>query len=77
MAIVNRNRISFGVGIVDFMAPGLNVDFFAGGMFRETEPIGPDNTVRVAGYWIGTGLTWIFGSGSKCCATTSECCCGQ
>jgi long-chain fatty acid transport protein len=60
LALINRNRISFGVGVVDLM-PGLDVDLFAGGMFRESAQLGAFTNVNVESYWIGLGTTYRFG----------------
>jgi long-chain fatty acid transport protein len=68
MAVTNQHRISFGVGIVDFL-PGIDMNLMGGGMFRDTEQLGNSTTSSVASYWIGTGLTWRFGRGA-CCGKT-------
>lgn len=59
-ASFNRNRISFGVGMVDIV-PGLDFDFFAGGMFRESAHLGDFTDVSMQSYWIGLGSTYRFG----------------
>lgn len=59
-AVINRNRISFGIGMADVL-PGLDVDFFAGGMFRESADIGAFTSVNVESYWVGLGSTYRFG----------------
>lgn len=63
MAIINQNRISFGVGVSDVL-PGIDLDVFAGGMFEESQQIGALNNVSMESYWVGAGLTWYFGRGS-------------
>lgn len=63
LAIINQNRVTVGVGVTDVL-PGIDLDIFAGGMFEESQQIGPLNNVSVEGYWIGAGLTWYFGRGS-------------
>ncbi len=63
MAITCQHRISFGVGVVDFL-PGIDMDLMAGGMFNDSEQLGDFTTTSVESYWIGTGLTWRFGRGS-------------
>ena len=60
LAIANPHRLSFGVGMRDVMIDGLDADIMAGGMFANTEQLGPDTSVAVAAYWIGGGLTWRF-----------------
>ena len=57
--VINENRFTFGVGAVDVM-PGLDFDFFAGGMPRVSHDFGPNTTVNLESYWIGAGLTWRF-----------------
>ncbi|MGC3968170.1 MAG: hypothetical protein QM775_12610 [Pirellulales bacterium] len=60
LAAINRNRISFGIGMVDVI-PGLDVDFYAGGMFREAAQLGAFTNVNVESYWVGFGTTYRFG----------------
>jgi long-chain fatty acid transport protein len=59
-ALINQNRLSAGIGIVD-LRPGLDVDLFAGGMPTESGSTGQFTSVRVASYWIGLGMTYRFG----------------
>jgi long-chain fatty acid transport protein len=59
---INRNRISFGVGVKDIL-PGVDLDLFAGGMFEETQSFGL-TSASVESYWIGFGTTWRFRRGS-------------
>jgi long-chain fatty acid transport protein len=61
VAAVSRHRIAGGVQFCDIM-PGVNLDLFAGGMFRETQNLGEFTTASIQGYWAGGGLTWRFGS---------------
>jgi long-chain fatty acid transport protein len=63
LAITNQHRITAGVGIMDAL-PGIDLDAFAGGMFGDTEQIGPLNVTSVESYWIGFGLTWRFRRGA-------------
>lgn len=63
MAIINQNRATIGVGVVDVL-PGIDFDLFGGGMFRESDQLGPLTSVTVESYWLGAGLTWYFGRGS-------------
>ncbi len=60
LAVANPHRLSFGVGMRDVMLPGLDLDVMAGGMFRNTEQLGPATTVSTVSYWIGGGMTWRF-----------------
>lgn len=59
-ALINQNRISAGIGIVD-LRPGLDLDLFAGGMPTESGSTGQFTSVRVASYWVGLGMTYRFG----------------
>lgn len=61
LAITPHHRISMGIGAVDVL-PGVDMDLMAGGMFRDTEQLGPSTTTSVSSYWIGFGLTWRFGA---------------
>lgn len=63
MAVTCQNRISGGLGIVDFL-PGIDMDLMAGGMFGDTEQLGDSTTTSIESYWLGFGLTWRFGRGS-------------
>lgn len=65
LAVINQHRFAAGVGVLDVL-PGVDLDFFAGGMFRASDELGPLTAVRVAGYWIGAGLTWRFGAARRC-----------
>jgi long-chain fatty acid transport protein len=63
MAITNQHRISAGVGIQDVL-PGVDLDTFVGGMFEDSQQIGPLNFTSVESYWVGFGLTWRFSRGA-------------
>jgi long-chain fatty acid transport protein len=56
-----------GIGAVDVL-PGIDMDLMAGGMFRDSEQLGPSTTTSLASYWIGLGLTWRFGACPAGCA---------
>jgi long-chain fatty acid transport protein len=58
--VINENRFTFGAGVVDVL-PGLDFDFFAGGMPRVSHNFGSFTSVNLESYWIGAGLTWRFG----------------
>ncbi len=69
VAVISRHRISGGVGIRDVM-PGIDLDLFAGGMFRESQDLGEYTWVSIQSYWVGGGLTWRFGAcGNAGCST--------
>jgi long-chain fatty acid transport protein len=63
LAITNQHRITGGVGIQDVL-PGIDFDTFVGGMFEDSEQIGPLNLTSVESYWVGFGLTWRFSRGA-------------
>jgi long-chain fatty acid transport protein len=63
VAITGQHRISGGVGVSNVL-PNLDLDAMAGGMFRDTEQLGPFTQTSIASYWVGVGLTWRFGQGS-------------
>jgi long-chain fatty acid transport protein len=65
VAITNQHRLTGGIGITDIL-PGVNADFFAGGMFRSAQDLGVHTSVSVQSYWVGGGLTWEFGAGPCC-----------
>ncbi len=61
-AAIPQHRITGGIGIQDVL-PGVDVDLFAGGMFRNTQTFGT-TTASLTGYWIGFATTWHFGRGA-------------
>ncbi len=63
LAVTSEHRISGGIGIADVL-PGIDVDLMAGGMFHDSEDVGPFTTTSIESYWIGFGTTWRFGRGS-------------
>jgi long-chain fatty acid transport protein len=67
LAITSQHRITAGIGIVDAL-PGVDFDLMAGGMFHDSEQLGPFTTTSISSYWVGAGLTWRFSRGS-CCPT--------
>ena len=65
LAVVNPHRITGGVGFCNVL-PGVDMDLFAGGMFRASEDFaGGSVNSSLESYWIGAGLTWRFGE--RCC----------
>jgi long-chain fatty acid transport protein len=64
LAITGQHRLSGGIGVADVL-PGIDMDMMAGGMFRDTEQLGPFTTTSVASYWVGVGLTWRFGQSGE------------
>ena len=61
-AAIPQHRVTGGVGLIDLL-PGLDMDIFAGGMFRTSQTFGT-TTATVQSYWVGAGLTWHFGRGA-------------
>lgn len=68
----NQHRISGGVGIPNIL-PGIDMDMFAGGMFRSGDTFGQSSS-NVESYYIGGGLTWRFRRGSGCKIAPDEWC---
>ena len=44
--------------------PGVDLDIMGGGMFRDSEQLGPFTNTSIESYWVGLGLTWRFDRGS-------------
>lgn len=61
LAVTSQHRISCGVGAVDVL-PGIDMDLVVGGMFRDSQQLGPSTSTSIESYWIGFGLTWRFGA---------------
>lgn len=59
---ISQNRISAGIGVPDVL-PGVDLDLFAGGMFKESQSFGV-TTVDLESYWVGFGVTWRFRRGA-------------
>jgi len=60
----NPHRITGGVGVKDII-PNVDIDLFAGGMFKASQDFGDYTTDTLSSYWIGSGLTWRFGGGCR------------
>lgn len=71
LAITCPHRVSAGIGIADVL-PGIDFDFMAGGMFRDTQQLGEDTATSLAGYHLAAGLTWRFGRGSCQAVSTPD-----
>ncbi len=61
---VNQNRVTMGIGRRGLFVPNLDVDLFAGGLFKASGNFGPDTRSSLAIYYVGMGMTWKFGDGS-------------
>lgn len=69
---INQHRLTGGIGIPNVL-PGVDLDMYAGTMFRASEDFGL-TSVRVSSYYLGGGLTWRFGRGSGCNLASNEWC---
>jgi long-chain fatty acid transport protein len=63
LAVTCQNRMSLGLGIADFL-PGIDLDMMGGGMFYDSEQLGPFTTSSLESYWLAAGLTWRFRRGA-------------
>ena len=61
-AAISQHRLTAGFGRQDFLFPGMDLDFFAGGLFNATDQFGPNTRASVALYYLGLGLTWRIGA---------------
>jgi long-chain fatty acid transport protein len=61
-AVINQHRLTGGIGKEDFLFPGIDLDLFAGGLFKATDDFGPNTTASVAAYYLGLGMTWRYGA---------------
>jgi hypothetical protein len=61
-ATISQHRFTAGFGREDFLFPGVDLDFFAGGLFKASDDFGPNTTASVAAYYLGLGLTWRYGA---------------
>lgn len=64
LAVTCQNRLSMGVGVTDVL-PGIDLDLMGGGMFFDSEQLGPFTNTSLESYWLGMGLTWRFRRGSS------------
>jgi long-chain fatty acid transport protein len=65
-AVINQHRLTGGIGREDFLFRGVDLDVFAGGLFRATDDFGPNTSASVAAYYVGLGLTWRYGDVACC-----------
>lgn len=61
-AAICQHQLGGGVGVRDVL-PGLDLDLFAGGMFKNDQQFAA-TIASVESYWLGGGLTWRFGRGA-------------
>jgi hypothetical protein len=64
-AALSQHRITGGFGVRDVL-PGMDFDFYAGGMFENSDRFAT-TFASVESYWLGAALTWRFGRGSDRC----------
>ena len=62
-AAIGQHHVTGGVGISNLL-PGVDSDLLVGGMFKETDQFA-STIASVESYWVGTYLTWRFGSGDS------------
>ncbi len=60
-AAIAKHRISAGIGIPNLL-PGVDLDVFAGGMFKNSQQLGA-SAASIESYWLGGGFSWHFGAG--------------
>ncbi len=64
-AVISQHRLTAGLGREDFLARGIDLDFFAGGLLSATDQFGPNTRTSVAAYYLGLGMTWRYGDPSR------------
>ena len=57
---VNQHRLTGGVGRQGFLIPNLDLDLFAGGLFKGQDDFGAHTQASLAMYYIGLGMTWRY-----------------
>jgi long-chain fatty acid transport protein len=62
---VNQHRFTAGVGRQGFLVPNLDLDLFAGGLFKGQDEFGSHARASLAVYYIGMGMTWRYGDTTK------------
>ena len=60
---VNKHRLTAGVGCQGFLVRSLDLDLFAGGLFKGEDQFGNDTQASLIVYYIGVGMTWRYGDG--------------
>jgi long-chain fatty acid transport protein len=61
-AAITQHWLTGGIGMRDVL-PGIDMNVFGGGGFRNTDQFG-STQASLAAYWLGFGLTWRFGRGA-------------
>lgn len=62
---VTQHRLTGGLGCQGFLVPSLDMDLFAGGLFKGDDEFGTNTRASLAMYYIGMGLTWRYGDGCR------------
>ena len=62
---VNQHRLTAGIGRQGVLIPNLDLDLFAGGLFKGQDDFGSHAQASAAVYYIGMGMTWRFGDVAK------------
>jgi len=60
LPLINQHRLTGGIGCQGFLFPTLDLDLFAGGLFKANDTFG-DSEASVAMYYLGMGMTWRYG----------------
>jgi long-chain fatty acid transport protein len=64
-AVICQHRFTGGFGRADVL-PGVDLDFYAGGLFPASDSFGAHTQASVAAYYLGMGLTWRYGACVAC-----------
>lgn len=62
---INQHRLTAGVGRQGFLFPNLDLDLFAGGLFKAQDEFGMHAQASAAVYYIGMGMTWRYGDTTR------------
>ncbi|MBN1853781.1 MAG: hypothetical protein JW829_13700 [Pirellulales bacterium] len=65
VAFVNQHRLTAGIGRQGILIPNLDLDVFAGGLFKGEDDFDTSAEASVAVYYLGMGLTWRYGDCSR------------
>lgn len=71
-AAITQNRITTGIGMRDFMWPGLDFNLFAGYAFSATERFATTTVSVGDNYWVGAGISWRTGANKPQSASSTE-----
>ena len=71
-AAITQNRITTGLGIRDFMFPGVDLDVFLGYAFNASDRLAATTVNIHDNYWLGGGLSWRFGAGASATSSSNQ-----